>query len=135
VLVRLDQANAKIAVAQAEADLAAARRRFGQAVATNGALSAQIDTSSAGSRPGAGATCAAAEAEFDKAQDRSWSAARHVVASGADVGRRSDPGALGPLPPPARRSRRPAVGISEVSSARRVAPGPVRGQRRPGARL
>ena len=42
VLVVLDAANAQIALAQAEADLAAARRRFRQAVATGDALSAQV---------------------------------------------------------------------------------------------
>ncbi|AHE52783.1 HlyD family efflux transporter periplasmic adaptor subunit [Sphingomonas sanxanigenens] len=42
VLVRLDPANAKIAVAQAEADLAEARRRFRQTSATSGALSSQV---------------------------------------------------------------------------------------------
>jgi membrane fusion protein, multidrug efflux system len=43
VLVRLDPTNAQIAVAQAEADLAEARRRFRQTVATGSALSAQVD--------------------------------------------------------------------------------------------
>lgn len=42
VLVVLDAANAQIALAQAEAELAAARRRFRQAVATGDALSAQV---------------------------------------------------------------------------------------------
>jgi membrane fusion protein (multidrug efflux system) len=48
VLVRLDQADARIAFVQADADLAAARRRFRQTVANNTALSAQVDTSRAG---------------------------------------------------------------------------------------
>lgn len=48
VLVRLDQADARIALAQADADLAAARRRFRQTVANNTALAAQVDTSGAG---------------------------------------------------------------------------------------
>jgi len=48
VLVRLDQTDARIAFAQADADLAAARRRFRQTVANNTALSAQVDKSRAG---------------------------------------------------------------------------------------
>lgn len=48
LLVRLDQADARIALAQAEADLAAARRRFRQTVANNSALAAQVDASAAG---------------------------------------------------------------------------------------
>lgn len=48
VLVRLDQADARIVLAQADADLAAARRRFRQTLANNTALAAQVDTSSAG---------------------------------------------------------------------------------------
>ena len=47
VLAVLDQANTRIALAQAEADLAGARRRFRQAQATGGALSAQIAVGSA----------------------------------------------------------------------------------------
>ncbi|RJT23294.1 EmrA/EmrK family multidrug efflux transporter periplasmic adaptor subunit [Chakrabartia godavariana] len=48
VLVRLEQADARAALAAAEAELAAARRRFRQSVANNSALAAQVDTSSAG---------------------------------------------------------------------------------------
>jgi membrane fusion protein (multidrug efflux system) len=47
ILVRLDPTNAQIAVAQAEADLAEARRRFRQTVATGSALSAQVDARAA----------------------------------------------------------------------------------------
>lgn len=43
VLVRLDPTNAQIAVSQAGADLAEARRRFRQTVATGSALSAQVN--------------------------------------------------------------------------------------------
>ena len=43
ILVRLDPTNARIAAAQAAADLAEARRRFRQTVATGGALSAQVE--------------------------------------------------------------------------------------------
>jgi len=42
ILVRLDPANAKIGVAQAEADLAEARRKFRQTRATSTSLSAQV---------------------------------------------------------------------------------------------
>jgi membrane fusion protein (multidrug efflux system) len=48
VLVRLDQADARTELVAAEAELAAARRRFRQTVANNAALAAQVDTSSAG---------------------------------------------------------------------------------------
>ncbi|MBC2667431.1 HlyD family efflux transporter periplasmic adaptor subunit [Novosphingobium flavum] len=47
VLVVLDATDARIALAQAEADLAAARRRFLQTRAATGALSAQINASGA----------------------------------------------------------------------------------------
>jgi len=43
VLMRLDDADARIAVAQAEADLATAERRYGQTAATGAALQAQAD--------------------------------------------------------------------------------------------
>lgn len=120
VLVRLDQANAKVAVAQAEADLAAARRRFGQAVATNGALSAQIDTSSAGLVQ-AQARLRTAEAEFDKARidlRRREAVATSGAISGEELtqARRSFATASAALD--AARG-----GISEVASARRVAQG------------
>jgi membrane fusion protein (multidrug efflux system) len=42
LLVRLDPTNAEIAVAQAQADLAEARRRFRQTTATSDSLSAQV---------------------------------------------------------------------------------------------
>jgi len=47
VLVVLDPTNSQIALAQAEADLASARRRFCEAKATSGALSAQVQAGSA----------------------------------------------------------------------------------------
>ena len=67
VLVRLDGANARIAFAQAEADLAEARRRFRQAVATSGALSAQVDARAA-EIARARAQMVSAQADFDKAR-------------------------------------------------------------------
>ena len=60
VLVVLDSTNARIALAQAEADLAAAKRRFRQAQATNGALTAQIAVG--------GADVARARAQLTSAQ-------------------------------------------------------------------
>lgn len=47
VLARLDDTNARIAVAQAQADLAEARRRFRQTAASSVALSAQVDARAA----------------------------------------------------------------------------------------
>ncbi|MCW1428659.1 EmrA/EmrK family multidrug efflux transporter periplasmic adaptor subunit [Novosphingobium sp. JCM 18896] len=67
ILVKLDPSNQKIAVAQAEAELAEARRKFRQSVATNAALSAQI--SARGSDIAAArAQGMAAQAEFEKAR-------------------------------------------------------------------
>lgn len=67
VLVELDPANARIAYAQAEADLAAARRRFRQTVATSGALSAQVSARVADIAQAA-AHLDASRAELDKAR-------------------------------------------------------------------
>lgn len=67
VLVRLDQADARIALAQAEADLVAARRRFRQTLANNTALAAQVDTSGAGLTQ-AQAQYRTAQAEHEKAR-------------------------------------------------------------------
>lgn len=60
VLVELDPADADITLAQAEADLAAARRRFRQMVATGGALSAQVAARASG--------IAQAQAQLDTAR-------------------------------------------------------------------
>lgn len=67
VLVRLDQADARIALAQAEADLVAAQRRFRQTLANNTALAAQVDTSGAGLTQ-AQAQYRTAQAEQEKAR-------------------------------------------------------------------
>ena len=67
VLVVLDATNARIALAQAEADLAAARRRFRQASATSGALGAQVSAGGA-EVARAEAQLAAAEADLTKAR-------------------------------------------------------------------
>ena len=67
VLVRLDDSDARIALATAEADLAKARRQFGQTSATSGALSAQVQAKGA-EILSARARLASAQAAFDKAQ-------------------------------------------------------------------
>ena len=77
VLVRLDQADAKIALAQAEADLAAARRRFRQTVANSSALAAQVD--------GSGAGLTQAQARYRTAQAEHDKFVRVLHGQGADV--------------------------------------------------
>lgn len=67
VLVRLDDSDARIALASAEADLAKARREFGQTSATSGALSAQVQARGA-EIVSARAQLASAQASYDKAQ-------------------------------------------------------------------
>lgn len=66
VLVVLDPTTSSITLAQAEADLASARRRFRQARATSGALSAQIAVSGA-DIAGARARLSSAQADLAKA--------------------------------------------------------------------
>jgi membrane fusion protein (multidrug efflux system) len=67
ILLELDPANARISVAQAQADLADARRRFRQTVATSTALSAQV-TARGADIASAQAQLTAARAEFEKAR-------------------------------------------------------------------
>jgi membrane fusion protein (multidrug efflux system) len=67
VLVKLDPSNQQIAVAQAEAELAEARRKFRQTVATNASLSAQVAARGADITQ-ARAQLTAAQAEFEKAR-------------------------------------------------------------------
>jgi membrane fusion protein (multidrug efflux system) len=67
ILVKLDPTNARIAVAQAQADLAEARRRFRQTVATSGSLTAQVDARGADIVQ-ARAQLATAQADFEKAR-------------------------------------------------------------------
>ena len=67
VLIRLDQADAQIALAQAEADLAAARRGFRHTVANNIALAAKVD-GSGDAMVQAQARLRAARAEHGKAR-------------------------------------------------------------------
>ena len=67
ILVRLDDADAKIALARAEADLAAAERRFRQTAATGGALEAKVQARDA-DIASARAQLSVAEANFDRAR-------------------------------------------------------------------
>lgn len=67
ILVKLDPTNAQIAVAQAEADLAEARRRFRQTAATSESLSAQVAARGADIVQ-ARAQLATAQAEYEKAR-------------------------------------------------------------------
>lgn len=67
ILVKLDPTDAKIAVAQAEADLAEARRKFRQTSATSNSLAAQVDARGADIVQ-ARAQLTSAQADFDKAR-------------------------------------------------------------------
>ncbi len=120
VLVRLDQADAKIALTQAEADLAAARRRFRQTVANTSALAAQVDSSGAGLTQ-AHARYRTAQAEHDKARidlQRRESVAASGAVSGEELtqARKAFSTTLATLD--AARGA-----INEASSSRRAAQG------------
>jgi len=67
ILVRLDDRDAQIALATAQAELAKARRQFGQASATSSALADQVVARGADIRS-AQAQLVAAQASFEKAQ-------------------------------------------------------------------
>ena len=67
ILVRLDPTNARLLVAQAEADLAEARRRYRQTAATSGSLAAQVTAREADITQ-ARAMLASAQADYDKAR-------------------------------------------------------------------
>jgi membrane fusion protein, multidrug efflux system len=67
VLVRLDDTDARIALARAEAALAGAERQVRSLVATDSGLAARISASLA-DQAGAGAQIAAAQADLDKAR-------------------------------------------------------------------
>lgn len=82
VLARLDPSNARISVAQAEADLAEARRRFRQTKATGTALSSQVQARGADIAQ-ARARLAAAQADHEKA--RIDLSRREVLASSGAV--------------------------------------------------
>jgi membrane fusion protein, multidrug efflux system len=88
VLIELDPANARIAMVSAEAELADAQRRFRRAVATNGALSAQVAARSAGIAQSQ-AQLAAARADAAKAGDdlrRAQSLVREGIVSAEQLG-------------------------------------------------
>ena len=87
ILVRLDDTNMRIALAQAEADLARARRKFGQATATSSALAAQVDARGADIIQ-ARAKLATAQADFDKTKvdlDRRLALAPSGAVSGDEL--------------------------------------------------
>jgi membrane fusion protein (multidrug efflux system) len=67
ILVKLDPTDAKIAVAQAQADLAEAKRRFRQTSATSTSLAAQVDARGADIVQ-ARAQLATAQADLEKAR-------------------------------------------------------------------
>jgi len=67
VLVQIDDSDARIALAQAEADLARATRQFGQTSATSDALAAQVQAREADIAR-ARAQVTAAQADFEKAR-------------------------------------------------------------------
>lgn len=67
IIMKLDPANAEIAVAEAEADLAEARRRFRQTVAIGQSLAQQVNARGADISE-ARARLQSAQAEFEKAQ-------------------------------------------------------------------
>jgi len=67
VLVQLDDSDARIALAQAEADLAKARRQYGQTSATSAALAAQVDARNADIAR-ARAQLVSAQADYEKAR-------------------------------------------------------------------
>lgn len=67
ILVQLDDSDARIALAQAEAELARARRQYGQTSATSAALAAQVDARNADIAR-ARAQLVSAQADFEKAR-------------------------------------------------------------------
>jgi membrane fusion protein, multidrug efflux system len=87
VLLRLDDSDARLALAKAEADVLKARRQFGQTAATSGSLAAQIDARDADIGQ-ARAQLAVAEANFGKARidlDRRQKLAESGAVSGEEL--------------------------------------------------
>jgi membrane fusion protein (multidrug efflux system) len=87
VLVRLDDSDARIALASAEAELAKAKRQFGQTVAAGSALAAQVRTRDAEIRS-ARAQLISAGASYDKARvdyDRRQKLAGNGAVSGDEL--------------------------------------------------
>lgn len=120
VLIRLDQADARIALAQAEADLAATRRGFRQTVANNIALAAKVD-GSGDAMVQAQARLRAARAEHDKARidlQRRESVAASGAISGEELTQARSAYAT------SRAALDAAQGaLSELSSSKRAAQG------------
>jgi membrane fusion protein (multidrug efflux system) len=67
ILVQLDDSDARIALAQAEAELAKARRQYGQTSATSAALAAQVDARNADIAR-ARAQLVSAQADYERAR-------------------------------------------------------------------
>ncbi|WP_336961593.1 HlyD family efflux transporter periplasmic adaptor subunit [Sphingobium aquiterrae] len=87
ILLRIDDRDTRIALAQAEADLARARRQFGQTAATSTALSAQLDARAADIAR-ARAEVTAAQANYDKTRidlDRRRTLAPNGAVSGEEL--------------------------------------------------
>ena len=84
VLIRLDDRDAQITLASAEADLAKAKRQFGQMSATSRALSAQVNARGS-DIASARAQLIAAQASFDKARI-DYDRRQKLVANGAVSG-------------------------------------------------
>ncbi|WP_313808897.1 HlyD family efflux transporter periplasmic adaptor subunit [Sphingobium sp.] len=84
IIVRLDDSDARITLATAEADLAKARRQYGQAFATSDALTAQMRARNA-DIASTRAQLAAAQAAFDKARV-DYDRRQKLVANGAVSG-------------------------------------------------
>ncbi|WP_339692292.1 EmrA/EmrK family multidrug efflux transporter periplasmic adaptor subunit [uncultured Parasphingorhabdus sp.] len=120
VLIRLDQADAQIALAQAEADLAAARRGFRHTVANNIALAAKVD-GSGDAMVQAQARLRAARAEHGKARidlQRRESVAASGAISGEELTQARSAYAT------SRAALDAAQGaLSELSSSKRAAQG------------
>lgn len=120
VLVKQDTANLRIALAAAEADLAAARRRFRQAMATTGALSAQVSVRAADIAR-AEAQLAAARADADKARAdlsrrESLSGSGAISAEELTAARRADAAARAAL-------AAAAAAVAQARSGERAAAG------------
>ena len=84
LLVRIDDADARIALARSEADLLAAQRRFRQTSATGQALAARV-TARAADITSAQAGLAVAQANFDRAKV-DYDRRRQLAATGAVSG-------------------------------------------------
>ena len=114
VLLRLDDSDARLALAKAEADLLKARRQFGQTAATSGSLAAQINARDADIAQ-ARAQLAAADANFGKARI-DLARRSELRRYGRGLGRGTDHRAATPIRPPQANL---ALARAAVSQARR----------------